>query len=131
MIYLIYNKGSINIINLGSNWEVANSKSNKKTKVRNHGPVELVNWFWPILTKQKEQNADQHNDNSENNNCNNKQNYTHVKKVRQASEFIFGFTNKFEKQLFIKNCCSGPIKNVRILIFTVSAVYKSFSGNLR
>ena len=47
-------------------------------------------------------------------------NQTHVKKVENTSEFRFGvFWSTWKTTIYQKSCWSGPIKNVRVLIFTV------------
>ena len=47
-------------------------------------------------------------------------NQTHVKKVENTSEFWFGvFWSTWKTTIYQKSCWSGPIKNVRVLIFTV------------
>ena len=57
--------------------------------------------------------------------CGKKKNHTHVKKVGNTSEFLFGIYRwaGLEKQL-LKDCWSGPIKNVRLLIFTILYIFK-------
>ena len=48
-------------------------------------------------------------------------NHTHVNKVGTTQNFCLAFIDELGKQLFIKKTVkkSGPIKNVRILIFTM------------
>ena len=47
-------------------------------------------------------------------------NHTHVKKVVHNPEFLFGiYWLTWKTTIYLKNCWSGPIKNVKIFIFTL------------
>ena len=83
---LMYNNGSINnSSNLGSKWEVVNSKSNKKNENPcDCRPIKLVNQFQPILTQN--QNSDQNNDNNnDNNDCSNINNTINELNINKCS----------------------------------------------
>ena len=46
-------------------------------------------------------------------------NHTHVKNVGHTPEFLFGISLwTWKTTIYLKNCWSGPIKSVSILIFT-------------
>ena len=51
-------------------------------------------------------------------------NHTHVKKAGCTSEFMFGIYWWTWKNYSLKNCWSGPMKNVTILIFTMLYFFK-------
>ena len=46
-------------------------------------------------------------------------NHTHVKSWGTPQNFFFAFIDELEKQIIIKDCWRGPIKNKIILVFTM------------